>query len=77
MSAGIEITSADILDALDRAAETIGFKHRGVTAAVVGQRVDIQFVGALGYSANITTVRTIDNLAKIAVIRALHELEKK
>lgn len=74
---GIEITQADMIDAVERAADGVGFKHRGVTVTIAGKRVVIEFVGALSFSAEVNEVRTIDNLAKIAVIRALHELEKK
>lgn len=72
------ITEDDVMDAVLRAAERVGFSFKRITVGVQGRRVEIAFGGCRTlFSSEITAVRTLDNLAKIAVIGAIHQLEQK
>lgn len=72
----IPITESDVRASLAWASEKVGYKHPPASVAIDGKQVTIAFEGCKTTSTRtISGPHDIDNLARMAIIRAIHHEE--
>lgn len=74
---GLEITLGDVQAAIQRAAYAVGFDQPAARVSIDGRQVRILFDGCEEAAGTISQALSLDNLARIAVIRAVRHMEKR